>query len=143
MLFSFTPSFDMRFLKGVGSHKSWYFFFCFLSTSSSWSKYICSICWTVWKYTTLSFTILLCLWFHSKSNMMRVSKLHLKNFKGGGWGGVITEELYWDLVFFLIDETDGYNTFLFQFSVWISVKSIFKILIWTVQIKRYEEQVLD
>lgn len=73
--------------------------------------------------------------------MMRVSKLHLKNFKGGGGG--ITEELYWDLVFFLIDETDGYNTFLFQFSVWISMKLIFKILIWTVQIKRFEAQVLD
>lgn len=29
MLFSFTPSFDMRFLKGVGSHKSWYFFSVF------------------------------------------------------------------------------------------------------------------
>lgn len=74
--------------------------------------------------------------------MMRVSKLHLKNFKKGGGGGDFrrcVEICY----FFLIDETDGYNTFLFQFFVWISMKLIFKILIWTVQIKRFEEQVLD
>lgn len=69
-------------------------------------------------------------------------KIALKKFQRWG-GGVITEELYWDLVFFLIDETDGYNTFLFQFSVWISMKLNFKILIWTVQIKRFEAQVLD
>lgn len=61
--------------------------------------------------------------------------------KGGGGGDLrrYVEICY----FFLIDETDGYNTFLFQFSVWISMKLIFKILIWTVQIKRFEAQVLD
>lgn len=68
-------------------------------------------------------------------------KIALKKFQkgGGGW----SQKMCWDLLFFLIDETDGYNTFLFQFSVWISMKLIFKILIWTVQIKRFEAQVLD
>lgn len=67
-------------------------------------------------------------------------KIALKKFqKGGGW----FQKMCWDLLFFLIDETDGYNTFLFQFSVWISMKLIFKILIWTVEIKRFEAQVLD
>lgn len=68
-------------------------------------------------------------------------KIALKKFQRGGWGDFrrCVEICY----LFLIDETDGYNTFLFQFSVWISVKLIFKILIWTVQIKRYEAQVLD
>lgn len=72
--------------------------------------------------------------------MMRVSKLQIKKFqRGGGDLRRYVEICY----FFLIDETDGYNTFLFQFFVWISMKLIFKILIWTVQIKRYEAQVLD
>lgn len=68
-------------------------------------------------------------------------KIALKKFQKGG--GVIFRRCVEICCFFLIDETDGYYTFLFQFSVWISMKLIFKILIWTVQIKRYEAQVLD
>lgn len=42
-------------------------------------------------------------------------KIALKKFQRGGWGDFrrCVEICY----FFLIDETDGYNTFLFQFSV--------------------------
>lgn len=140
MLFSFTPSFDMRFLKGVGSHKSWYFFFCFLSTSSSWSKYICSICWTVWKYTTL---------FHN-SFMFMISfkikydesvKIALKKFQRGGWGDFrrCVEICY----FFWLMKQMGITHFFFNFPYEFPWNWFFKILIWTVQIKRFEAQVLD
>lgn len=138
MPISFTPSFDMRFLKVLVLINL--DFFLFLSTSSSWSKYICSICWTVWKYTTLSQFFHVLNFFRIKYDESVI--IALKKFsKGGGDDFRRCVEIccfcdWWN-------RQTGYYTFLFQFSIWISMKLIFKILIWTVQIKRFEAQVLD
>lgn len=64
----------------------------------------------------------------------------IANKKISKGGGVISEDMLRFVIFFWLMKQMG---ILFQFSVWISMKLIFKILIWTVQIKRFEAQVLD
>lgn len=138
MPISFAPSFDMRFLKVLVLINL--DFFLFLSTSSSWSKYICAICWTVWKYTTLS-QFFHVLDFFQNQIWWECHNCTKKNFEG--WGDDFRRCVEICCFCDWWNRQTGYYTFLFQFSIWISMKLIFKILIWTVQIKRFEAQVLD